>query len=616
VFNLPEEMLGRKLRCKKCREVFLAQETQSPAEDEDLDDVAEEEPKSDPRAVRPRSAPSTSSMPRAEAKSPPQVRQSDDVVIKPGPSPVFWILAALGFAAVVLAAGGTAFALMLMKAREQIATAPGQGNFPQVARIGEGGQPAIRKDDQPGFGDLAKERAQRGLQPAAPEAKVPAGAFEMPPLPDPIDMAPAPIQATTTYKLPAPVESIRVGGGGRFLILHFPSTRKLGIFDMNEAKIVRYIPVPGDDVLFAGGMTRLVLYMSGSNVYRVHSLLTGEREKSGKLDLPAGKVEAFCMGYASDGPLLAGVANSGARLYDIRTFREIPLPSNAQNAVFPDQTTRRLEGGLYWAGATGRVFGHTGNYGMPNGIKSVVIEGSKVQEFGEHQGTWYVMPGPDDKHLYPGGYGVMSVQVRPVQNVAFSMGERSGYASHLYLPALQGPYYMHLQTIEDPIGRITVYMLGDRQPLMSFQRTALCAYNDWSKLGKLGIENSVYLNPKAKVLVVVPAGHDELRLYPADLDAALEHSNREYLYFASSPPATFQSGKTFEYQAEAKAKKKPLVFSLATAPDGMKVDNTGKVTWQVPADFADRRVDVILSAKDANGKEVFQTITLTQGKGS
>jgi hypothetical protein len=47
----------------------------------------------------------------------------------------------------------------------------------------------------------------------------------------------------------------------------------------------------------------------------------------------------------------------------------------------------------------------------------------------------------------------------------------------------------------------------------------------------------------------------------------------------------------------------------------MTVDNMGKVSWVVPGDFAERRVNVILIATDAGGQEAFQTLTLMEGKG-
>src|SRR5262249_25447218 len=157
----------------------------------------------------------------------------------------------------------------------------------------------------------------------------------------------------------------------------------------------------------AAGMTKLVVYLPGAKVIQRYNLLTGDREYAGKFDLPAsGKLEAFCLGHASAGPLLVGVAGNGAGLYDLDKFTEIPLPSARRDNFSGQPLARRLPGGLYWAGATGRVFGHTGNYGMPDGVRTVVLEGGQVQEYGEHKGTWFVMPGPDDRHVFAGGHGV------------------------------------------------------------------------------------------------------------------------------------------------------------------------------------------------------------------
>src|SRR5262249_29012766 len=157
-------------------------------------------------------------------------------------------------------------------------------------------------------------------------------------------------------------------------------------FDVNEAKITRYIPVTEDDVQFAAGMTQLVVFLPGAQTALRYNLLTGEREKTAKLEGASGKIEAFCMGLASAGPLLVCVAggSGGARLFDIDKFEEIPLPEKSAVGVYRNN---RLPGGLYWAGATGRIFGHTGNYGMPNGVNTVVYEGGAWHSYGEHKST-------------------------------------------------------------------------------------------------------------------------------------------------------------------------------------------------------------------------------------
>jgi hypothetical protein len=371
-------------------------------------------------------------------------------------------------------------------------------------------------------------------------------------------------------------------------------------------------------VQFAAGMTKLLVYLGGSRVLQRYNLLTGQREHLGTLDLPGGKIEAFCMGHASAGPLLAGVAGKGAQLFDPETFQAMALPADNQGP----QTglLNVLPGGNYWAGATGRVFGHTGNYGMPNGVKTVVLDSSGARTYGVHQSTWFVMPGPDDHHVYAGGHGVVTQQVTPVANVPFSMGPNSGFASHLYLPAHHGPYYVHAQTIEDfggtdktPVGTVRIYMRGDKEPIATLASTAVCRYG-WDGLRGLGIEYSIHLIPKAKLMVIVPGSRDELRLYPMDLDAALDQSGRDYLLFVSSPPHRFEKGKTFGYRPEVKARKGPVKFKLESAPPGMTVQGNGLISWAVPADFADQRVDVILVAQDTGGQEAFQTLTLTQAE--
>jgi len=127
----------------------------------------------------------------------------------------------------------------------------------------------------------------------------------------------------------------------------------------------------------------------------------------------------------------------------------------------------------------------------------------------------------------------------------------------------------------------------------------------------LGIENSIQLIPKAKLLVIVPSTRDELRLYPADLEASLRKSNRDFLIFTSTPPTTCRKGQPFAYTATALGKNAPLAHRIETGSKGMMVDASGKVTWPVPADFAESRADAILAVKDANGREAFQTLTLT-----
>ena len=80
---------------------------------------------------------------------------------------------------------------------------------------------------------------------------------------------------------------------------------------------------------------------------------------------------------------------------------------------------------------------------------------------------------------------------------------------------------------------------------------------------------------------------------------------------ASRPPAAVP-GKAFDYPIAVKSKKGGVKYKLDAGPDGMAISPTGRVTWDVPADFA-VEVSVIVTVSDATGQEVFHTFKLTPG---
>jgi len=308
----------------------------------------------------------------------------------------------------------------------------------------------------------------------------------------------------------------------------------------------------------------------------------------------------------------------GTRLYDIETFQEIRLgtaPDGHNGAEGP-----------HWAGATGRLFGYTSSSSR-NWVKTLVLNDGFGQHYRNLTDTpWYVMPGPDDKYVYVNGRGVLSDHTRPVENEFLSPGASGTSVMHAFLPSHHGPYYLRAWTGDEkwkgrpkvenaPTGTVWLFAHGNDSPIATYERTAVCPARTRGELSSLGIEHSIHLIPRAKLLVIVPASRDELRLYPADLEAALEKADHGYLLITSTAPGSFQTGKVFSYQAEARTSKGPVLFRLVSAPDGMTVDDMGLVRWSVPTDLTKYRADVVLSARDAIGREVSQSFTLI-GRGA
>src|SRR5262249_6900935 len=175
---------------------------------------------------------------------------------------------------------------------------------------------------------------------------------------------------------------------------------------------------------------------------------------------------------------------------------------------------------------------------------------------------------------------------------------------------LQASTFEHPGRAKDiPVGTIRIFVLGDKKPIAEYRNTVVSKHG-WQGLGELGIEYSIHLIPKAKLLVVVPDSRDELHLYPADLDAALDNCGRDYLFFASTPPGRFRKGSVLSYQAEIRAKRGPVTVQLVSGPEGMTVDRNGLIQWAAPTKLDQERVDVILLAEDRAGQEAFQRFTL------
>ncbi|HZY83323.1 MAG TPA: hypothetical protein VFE78_00720, partial [Gemmataceae bacterium] len=392
--------------------------------------------------------------------------------------------------------------------------------------------------------------------------------------------------------LPSAVSDVAVGGGGRFLILHLPRDRQLAVFDVNAAKVVKYLSF-ADDVKFAAGMDKLLVALPDKNVLQRWSLTTFERELSVPLG-GEGRALTLTLGSASNGPLLVRQRKDGVgafpslTFYDVRTLR--PL-----EAKWGNNPGGPLDAAFVRASANGKVFGLLGW-----GPVTLVWDDGRVTITHLLQGGGrYALPSPDGKAVFTDS-AIYTEFLRPAPggaNVKFAM------------PATHGRYYVAGQS---------VYLLGDGRPLMTLPAekppqperpvgVPVLDLNDPLALDKRG-----YFIPDAKLLVHVPLSNDRLILRRLDVEAGLEKSGIDYLFVVSHAPTKARRGATYRYRLAVKSKKGGVKYKLESGPPGMKVSDAGLVTWAVPAG-ADGEKDVILTVRDRTGQEVFHTFRVAPG---
>ncbi len=394
-------------------------------------------------------------------------------------------------------------------------------------------------------------------------------------------IAPAPLGAGTVVKtLPDIASDVEVGGGGRYLIFHLPKLKKLAVFDVNAAAIVRYLPLTEDKIVYAAGLEKVVVGLTARGVLERWDLATGEKELTRTVP-SAADVNSVLMGSASHGPVVVNGV-----FYDLYSLKPLPIktPFGAPPPWSP-------------VSADGTVFGGWKNNQSPTESTSFVLQGDELKRYDEG-GTGYVVPGPDGRVVYT-AVGLRSNQLKPLDG-APKVG--------LCLPAAEGPFFLALTPAEGGKGgRIGVYMQGNDQPLVKDVGFEPGVHYD---RGTFGPWKRIFFIPRAKLMVVFPESNDRLELHHFDVEEALEKSGLDYLLVTSRPPATAKRGAEYTYQMAVKSRKGGVKFQVATGPDGLEVSPTGLVKWHVPADYKGGDAEVLLTVRDASGQEVFHTFTI------
>jgi hypothetical protein len=335
-------------------------------------------------------------------------------------------------------------------------------------------------------------------------------------------------------------------------------------------------------------------------------------EKEATVQSPVDSMTALCMGSASKGPLLICPQGNqwGAKpvLVDPIKLKVIPGGDQLPAAAAP----------FIRASADGRMFGwrnSTGSEGHEMSIVELTDDKPKPRSF--WAGTSLLLPGPDGRYIYC-GEGVFTTQFKKLHPTDGNKFDQP------YLPAASGSLFMQLETKlggrfpGDPQaaapgpGKVNFFLPGQYKPFASIDKVEGLygeSYGYGAVREPLMHDRRVHLCPDAGKLVVIPSTNDKLILYPFKLDDLLAKSEVDYLIVTTEPPTDAARGTTLSYAPVVRARKGGVKVKLESGPDGMKMVD-GKLTWAVPADLADKEVDVILSISDSTGQELFQTFKL------
>lgn len=412
-----------------------------------------------------------------------------------------------------------------------------------------------------------------------------------------------------TVNLPGKVAATCVGGGGRYFILHLSGESQLAVFDVNQAKVVKHLPLESDKVKFAAGMNKLIVAYPEQGTLVRYDLGTFAREATGKCPVD-GTIRGLAMGSASAGPVFValygkdrfGTLHTSLAFLDPATLAEVDIapPPPQPRWTWQDTDTVR-------ASPDGRTFTYKTKEA---GTRAISVAVDKTTAADLREATRYIVPGGNGL-LYTGN-GRFTADGKRADRVD------NGGNGRPFLPSAEGRLTLRLLPAAgefDPLNSAAlrwkgeVLVAGD-WTVFTFRDLGEFAISQWPT-GDLPPDERFHFAPTANLLVQVPASNDRLVLHKFDLSAAYEQSGVDYLYVTSHPPAAL--GRMYSYQIIARSKKGGVKFKLDTGPKGMAVSPGGLLTWAVPADFA-APVPVAITVSDATGQQMTHAFELAPGE--
>jgi hypothetical protein len=404
--------------------------------------------------------------------------------------------------------------------------------------------------------------------------------------------------------LPEPAGQVRTGGGGRYLVFRLPKARKLAVFDVAKARVVHQIDVD-DDTLYAAGLDSLVVVMPGQKLLQRWSLDTFERSPPVpfRSDAP---FRIAAMGSASRGPLLLW-GGGAVTLWDVPRLEPLKVQgkvlSGDANPQFNFQV-RAAADGRHFVGWHGGLFPFSFALMRLDDDEATLLGSPSADGFNGH----WALPGPDGRLHFRYGAALFDAALRPVV-AAF---EKDSVA----LPTEDPRFFLVLHSEAKNADRVTIYTAADRRPVVTVHglecTTASQLFTNW---GLFQGEPRLRFLPSAKVLLTLPETNDRVVLRRLDLDEALKRQGEDYLVVLSAPPLQAELGDRFAYRLDVRSGAGGVPYRLDQGPEDMKVSDDGLLSWTVPRGFTGKTAPVLVTVRDAGGKEVFHRFDLALVQG-
>ncbi len=386
-----------------------------------------------------------------------------------------------------------------------------------------------------------------------------------------------------------------VGGGGKYLLLHLGSVRKLAILDVASGHVDGYVPLPSEEALVTAGVEKLVVASPRDRTLERWDLASRAREAEAKLE-DVGTLTGLAMGSASAGPVLVTGKKDEPKLVDLATLKPMK--------VF---FSKNLKGWEHCrASANGKTFTGWGSRDRFYGSCWIQLVGDQMVGRHVRRGFGPLLPSHDGLQFFA-RHEVLSRRLEELPIPRDEMGWfRLLPTGHPRLLAGFGAVY-------GPRG------FGPRLRLLGADDRRLVCWGPtlWNMVDRevmwrdeQPLDQRIMALPGKKVIATVPPSNDRLVLYRYDWMEALEKTDRPYLLVASSPPTTVLEGRKWAYKLDVRSSEPEVRYRLLSGPRGMDVSSEGIVSWDVPERLESDVIPLAIEVSAAKGRRLVHRASL------
>lgn len=361
------------------------------------------------------------------------------------------------------------------------------------------------------------------------------------------------------------------GGAGRYLAVQTSKDDGVSIFDLTTRKVVAKADIRVNDLICAS-LTKLFSLSLATGTVRRWDLLTGKLELEKRIQLQAAP-SSFVTGCSGSGPLGIWVSDR-IRLIDAETLALLPEGDDALTIVGGND-------GMVNVSADGKTF--CGWLQRAHGRVLVVQYDAGKQKTVDKMfsGRW----------LSPSADGALLVSETEIFDMNSDLTRSSSSLGQFLLPTSSPIFKTKVTDIERKQSRLTFLAGNSERPIPGELIVPFLAD------GHNETELQVNILPEQNLVIAIPESNDRIVIHQFDFTGAIADDE---ILVASTPPTKATAKEDFKYQLNCWSKT-PVKYQVAKGPPGLKIDDSGLVSWTPDQASGGSTAEIQISISNESG---------------